>query len=398
MAGCGRDRRRAVLAFRLLPGDPRSRRRAAGTQCGPRMLRRAGRSSGPGTSTVRARHEHLARIQHVGRPEPLHRRPQGLACPAVRTWDARRGPRSTVTIARRGRGDGVRNPTSTATAFQRYRFEHDYPAAIGSAGWFTHARRFVEWAEGAGIPIRLRDLDRPRARRRPARRLRPRDQRRPRRVLVGGPTTGGRRPRTTRREPRKLLGQHELLAGSHRGRAGRTGDGGAQVPRPSRRPGHRAGPPRPDDRDVGRSARRSTGVGAARRQLDVRSLPPLRRSDATWRRRFRRVPLRPLDARRDRARTTATCSASTTASSATRRWAARLTFDEFQLPVAAHRPGLARRHRDRRVHPVEQPGRRGVPGVDLRAQRPGRPRVHRRARLRRHERRRTWRGSATEMR
>lgn len=34
--------------------------------------------------------------------------------------------------------------------FQRYRTEREYPAAIGSAGWFTHARRFVEWAEGAG--------------------------------------------------------------------------------------------------------------------------------------------------------------------------------------------------------------------------------------------------------
>jgi hypothetical protein len=41
-------------------------------------------------------------------------------------------------------------PDVDGSIFQRYRTEHAYPAAIGSAGWFTHARRFVEWAEGAG--------------------------------------------------------------------------------------------------------------------------------------------------------------------------------------------------------------------------------------------------------
>jgi hypothetical protein len=41
-------------------------------------------------------------------------------------------------------------PDVDGSIFQQYRTEHAYPAAIGSAGWFTHARRFVEWAEGAG--------------------------------------------------------------------------------------------------------------------------------------------------------------------------------------------------------------------------------------------------------
>jgi hypothetical protein len=41
-------------------------------------------------------------------------------------------------------------PDVDGAIFQRYRTEHDYPAAIGSAGWFSHARRFVEWAEGRG--------------------------------------------------------------------------------------------------------------------------------------------------------------------------------------------------------------------------------------------------------
>ncbi len=41
-------------------------------------------------------------------------------------------------------------PDVDGLIFQRYRTEHAYPSAIGSAGWFTHERRFVEWAEGAG--------------------------------------------------------------------------------------------------------------------------------------------------------------------------------------------------------------------------------------------------------
>jgi hypothetical protein len=41
-------------------------------------------------------------------------------------------------------------PDVDGSIFQRYRTEHAYPAAIGSTGWFTHARRFVEWAERSG--------------------------------------------------------------------------------------------------------------------------------------------------------------------------------------------------------------------------------------------------------
>jgi hypothetical protein len=41
-------------------------------------------------------------------------------------------------------------PDADGEIFQRYRTEHNYPSAIGSTGWFTHGRRFVEWAEGAG--------------------------------------------------------------------------------------------------------------------------------------------------------------------------------------------------------------------------------------------------------
>lgn len=41
-------------------------------------------------------------------------------------------------------------PDIDGEIFQTYRTANDYPAAIGSTGWFTHCRRFVEWAEAAG--------------------------------------------------------------------------------------------------------------------------------------------------------------------------------------------------------------------------------------------------------
>lgn len=41
-------------------------------------------------------------------------------------------------------------PDIDGETFQRYRTDHGYPSAIGSTGWFTHGRRFVEWAEQAG--------------------------------------------------------------------------------------------------------------------------------------------------------------------------------------------------------------------------------------------------------
>ena len=41
-------------------------------------------------------------------------------------------------------------PDADGHVYQSYRTEHDYPAAIGSSGWFTFERRFVEWAEGEG--------------------------------------------------------------------------------------------------------------------------------------------------------------------------------------------------------------------------------------------------------
>jgi len=42
------------------------------------------------------------------------------------------------------------DPDPDGVVFQQYRLARAYPSAIGSTGWFTHARRFVEWAERDG--------------------------------------------------------------------------------------------------------------------------------------------------------------------------------------------------------------------------------------------------------
>lgn len=41
-------------------------------------------------------------------------------------------------------------PDADGEIFQQYRLERGYSPAIGSTGWFTHERRFVEWAERRG--------------------------------------------------------------------------------------------------------------------------------------------------------------------------------------------------------------------------------------------------------
>jgi hypothetical protein len=41
-------------------------------------------------------------------------------------------------------------PDSDGELFQRYRLSRGYAASIGSSGWYTYERRFVEWAEAGG--------------------------------------------------------------------------------------------------------------------------------------------------------------------------------------------------------------------------------------------------------
>jgi hypothetical protein len=42
-------------------------------------------------------------------------------------------------------------PDVDGMIYQQYRFANGYPGFMGSAGWFTYERRFVEWAEGQGF-------------------------------------------------------------------------------------------------------------------------------------------------------------------------------------------------------------------------------------------------------
>lgn len=44
-------------------------------------------------------------------------------------------------------------PDADGHVYQAYRLANDYPAFIGSAGWFTYERRFVEWAEREGVTM-----------------------------------------------------------------------------------------------------------------------------------------------------------------------------------------------------------------------------------------------------
>jgi len=114
--------------------------------------------------------------QPMSAPEPRSRRSSTLLVLATNTWNADNtwGGKSLytgghqVSFARPfGRGILCRpqverddrkarpvrwgeDPDADGHTFQSYRIERGYPAAIGSTGWFTHERRFVEWAERAG--------------------------------------------------------------------------------------------------------------------------------------------------------------------------------------------------------------------------------------------------------
>ncbi|MCU1502622.1 MAG: hypothetical protein JWM12_1976 [Ilumatobacteraceae bacterium] len=46
-------------------------------------------------------------------------------------------------------------PDVDGDVYERHRAVHGLPGYIGSAGWFTYERRFVEWAEGSGYELDL---------------------------------------------------------------------------------------------------------------------------------------------------------------------------------------------------------------------------------------------------
>jgi N,N-dimethylformamidase beta subunit-like, C-terminal len=94
------------------------------------------------TNTWHAYNTWGGRSLYTGGHKVSHARPFGrgmLSRPEVDRDDRKARPR-------RWREE----PDVDGATFQRYRTEHAYPAAIGSAGWYSHGRRFVEWAEQAG--------------------------------------------------------------------------------------------------------------------------------------------------------------------------------------------------------------------------------------------------------
>ena len=203
---------------------------------------------------------------------------------------------------------------------------------MGSAGWFTYERRFVEWAEGEGFEFDYAvssDLD-----------ADP-DLVEGYDLVLGvghdeywsaGPAGGDRGARPWRRQLRQPVGQHHVLAGPPGGR--RASNGVPQVPRPRDRPGRRHRGPADDDGHVGRSVGRPAGDGAARRQLGVRVVQPVRCGDAARLGRDSPSTATTTGCSPAPGCVTATCSAQMTEWSATRPSGCRLAFDDYQLPVA----------------------------------------------------------------
>ena len=222
-------------------------------------------------------HQHVQRVQQLGRSQPLHGRASGVVRSAVRT----RHDRASAHRARRPQGAARpsrrSSPTSTATIYQEYRRELGYPAYIGSAGWFTYERRFVEWADANDIELDFAvssDLehDPPRAARVPARARRrgtTSTGRAGARDAVEAHVAGGGRLR-------QLLRQHDVLAGAaHRPRPF---DDRPQVRRTPQRPRRGHQPRTVDERPVVRPAGRSTRVELPRCGLGIRALQPVRQA------------------------------------------------------------------------------------------------------------------------
>ncbi len=95
-----------------------------------------------GTNTWNAYNDWGGRSLYTGGRQVSFRRPfaRGMLCrPEVERDDRKARP------VRWGE-----EPDAEGQIFQAYRTEHGYPPAIGSSGWFTFERRFVEWAEGEG--------------------------------------------------------------------------------------------------------------------------------------------------------------------------------------------------------------------------------------------------------
>ena len=215
MAGRAEHPGRCRLGQRLLPGHADRDGRGRGTRHRSRRLRRAS-ARADGCATAGARHEHLERLQQLGRSIAVHRGDTGVvpaplrARDAVPTRDRSRRPQGAAGPL--GRGSRPRRADLPGVP-QRPRLPGD-DRLVGLVHLRAPIRRV---GRARGVRVRLRGLvgSRPRARR--ARRLRPDRVGRSRRVLVRAPAFRGRNPRRRRRPARELLREHDVLAGPHRG-------------------------------------------------------------------------------------------------------------------------------------------------------------------------------------
>ena len=95
------------------------------------------------TNTWNAYNEWGGRSLYTGGTEVAFRRPWApgtLVRPEVERDDRKARPVYTGEV-----------PDADGEIYVAYRTAHGFPGAVGSAGWFTHERRFVEWAERAGF-------------------------------------------------------------------------------------------------------------------------------------------------------------------------------------------------------------------------------------------------------
>jgi hypothetical protein len=107
--------------------------------------RRAGNLLVIATNTYNAYNSWGGRSLYTGGKEVSFRRPfgRGMIDRAATERDDRKA-------RPRHRGE---EPDVDGEIYQAYRFANGLPGFMGSAGWFTYERRFVEWAEAAGVDL-----------------------------------------------------------------------------------------------------------------------------------------------------------------------------------------------------------------------------------------------------
>ena len=295
------------------------------------VVRHSGQHPAQGTDAAGPGHQHVQRLQRLGRPEPLHR-----GCPRL----VPTAPWRRASCASPSRTFATRTSTTSSDPeherFRSWADLHGLARWSGSSGWYSWERLFVQWAERAGYAVDVAvnaDLEhRPGGRRR----LSARCQRRTRRVLVVGDARHRGVLRRRRRQHRLPLRQLRLLAGALRGR--RTHDGLPTRTTVSRRPAlrHRSAAPGVDALVLLRSwvDPRTSSRASASRAVATSGWATPSRGDR--RRTPRGVPTTGCSPAATC--TTATCSGPRTGSRSTRSTAASSPCPTGGRAAGAHRP------------------------------------------------------------